>query len=478
LTATWIEPRIEGTQGRGLTGGRLGRRLFALALLALVAGLAFAVPSGTAEDSPYLNVWVHYDYMVAPDHSDAPNTAAIQMVVDAFKAHGVTLHIDPQHAAIPARRVIVPDWQSFYARRPGFDDPSCTGPDSVLFSDLKRQYFQPKSNHPWHYAVFGDYVFTDALVDSVNCPPTGEAGGDHPAPGMTGDSQIGFEDVLGGLAYSFVVTLQGLRDAGIDLNAPANARYEAAVFMHELGHNLGLCHGGPNLGGGCELPSLPFVTTLDNYKPNYISVMNYAFQFGIPFAATSGSTTIAGWRVDYSDAKLPDLDEASLDEATGLQDTAHPTDITHKYGRTRLYPVLGPVDWNENGTTTDTGIQVNLNDDPNITVLTGADDWAWLHSRLTPPAVTNLITDPPTRVGTDIAVVGVNLMLPATVMFPGGASVIVGANWPSLGVDFHYDMSPDTSVSVTVPPGAKSGPITVVTAEGKATSSQSLTITP
>ena len=69
-------------------------------------------------------------------------------------------------------------------------------------------------------------------------------------------------------------------------------------------------------------------------------------------------------------------------------------------------------------------------------------------------------------------------MLPATVIFPGGASVIVGADWPGLGVDFHCDMSPGTSVSVTVPPGAKSGPITVVTAEGKATSSQNLTITP
>jgi hypothetical protein len=45
-------------------------------------------------------------------------------VVDAFKAHGVTLHIDPQHTAIPGHAVIVPDWQSDYASaaHPGFDD--------------------------------------------------------------------------------------------------------------------------------------------------------------------------------------------------------------------------------------------------------------------------------------------------------------------------------------------------------------------
>ena len=34
--------------------------------------------------------------------------------------------------------------------------------------------------------------------------------------------------------------------------------------MHELGHNLGLRHG-----GGDDV----------NYKPNYLSIMNYAFQF-------------------------------------------------------------------------------------------------------------------------------------------------------------------------------------------------------
>ena len=40
---------------------------------------------------------------------------------------------------------------------------------------------------------------------------------------------------------------------------------DALLFIHELGHNLGLKHGG---------------TDNLNYKPNYLSVMNYFFQFG------------------------------------------------------------------------------------------------------------------------------------------------------------------------------------------------------
>lgn len=41
--------------------------------------------------------------------------------------------------------------------------------------------------------------------------------------------------------------------------------------MHELGHNLGLKHGGADL---CI-----------NYKPHYLSIMNYTYQAnGIPVA--------------------------------------------------------------------------------------------------------------------------------------------------------------------------------------------------
>ena len=48
---------------------------------------------------------------------------------------------------------------------------------------------------------------------------------------------------------------------------------EAAIFMHELGHNFGLRHGG---WPGC-------LGSEDNLKPNYLSVMNYDFYaIGIP----------------------------------------------------------------------------------------------------------------------------------------------------------------------------------------------------
>lgn len=70
---------------------------------------------------------------------------------------------------------------------------------------------------------------------------------------------------------------------------------QAATFLHELGHNLGLAHGG-------------FEGT--NFKPNYLSIMNYLYPVSL-----SG-------RLDYSRKVLPNpggfLDESALQEGQGL----------------------------------------------------------------------------------------------------------------------------------------------------------------
>ena len=75
--------------------------------------------------------------------------------------------------------------------------------------------------------------------------------------------------------------------------------YKAATFMHELGHNLNLKHG-----GSADNP---------NCKPNYISVMNYAFQF-----PTYASSRL----VDYSHNVIPALNEAALVENNGIGPTS------------------------------------------------------------------------------------------------------------------------------------------------------------
>ena len=72
---------------------------------------------------------------------------------------------------------------------------------------------------------------------------------------------------------------------------------QAGTFMHELGHGLGLGHGG---------------NTKYNNKPNYPSVMSYAYQTTGVIKNVSGSY-VAG-NFDYSSGTLATLDETALRE--------------------------------------------------------------------------------------------------------------------------------------------------------------------
>jgi hypothetical protein len=107
------------------------------------------------------------------------------------------------------------------------------------------------------------------------------------------DDGVGVHFDVSGVAYdggSFVVSL------GVGWGA-FQIEEEAGTFMHELGHTLGLAHGG-------DVPT--------NHKPNYFSTMSYTWQ--TPKLAYQES-----WMLDYSSGTaVSPIVENSIDETAGL----------------------------------------------------------------------------------------------------------------------------------------------------------------
>jgi hypothetical protein len=145
-------------------------------------------------------------------------------------------------------------------------------------------------------------------------------------------------------------------------HATGTVAEQAATIMHELGHNLGLGHG-----GGDDT----------NCKPNYLSVMNYTFQFDGKFVSTRP--------LDYSRAALATLNEASLNETSGI---GRITGARTAYGPpgssgavTVNVDASGGINWDLDRNSTETNVSRDLNNygisgcQGSGSVMTGYNDW-------------------------------------------------------------------------------------------------------
>ena len=191
-------------------------------------------------------------------------------------------------------------------------------------------------------------------------------------------------------ASDFIVSLGDFTyGTGTDLQ-------QAATFMHELGHNLGLAHGGDEF---------------RNYKPNYLSLMNYSYQFGF---IRDGKPLF-----DYSRSKL-DLNESALVEGDGVEGdgmAGAPGYVARWYCRENRQPARpnaagvlgGAINWNCNrgplGPLIDKApFPQDINGDRQLTALTGYKDWPDL--RLTGGAIGRLGALPALPMETDPELAG------------------------------------------------------------------------
>lgn len=268
------------------------------------------------------DLFVEMDYMAGR----LASTTALDRIVDSFAqapvanpdgTTGVRIHLDAGAARGDAYNLGGGNEVPYDAR---------LQPYATEVNAIKDAHFAPARQRIFHYMIWAD--------------------------SYTGSSRCSSGVSLGIPADTFIVTV------GPDCGWNATDGVNAGTFIHELGHNLGLTHGGTDHVG---------------YKPNYLSVMNYFFQMrGVPRA--DGSTH---W--GYSTVAPPTLDETRLDEASGLGPEAAEfrTKWTCPDGSepTTAGAASGPIDWNCDGDTTDIA-RTDINKSKgSLSVLTTQDNW-------------------------------------------------------------------------------------------------------
>jgi hypothetical protein len=312
------------------------------------------------------DIFVHVDWMADSTHSHAPSDAAIKTVVDAFAnapyisrngSIGINLHVDAgptstMNFATGAKWGALSRAASIgHVQQLGTTNPDSSGNinyDWTEFDKLKHRaggFFKSGRTGIFRYCVF--------------CHQIGSVGNSGVARSIPGSD---FIVSLG--------TFTGVTDTNV-----------SGTFMHELGHNLGLQHGG---GDGV------------NNKPNYVSIMNYLWQFS---GVTRGGVSL----IDYSNAALIALTEATLNETTGLGPGSAGVAISHWVPGVGPNPgafvqvadASQPIDWDGDGLTTKTSVGVDSNNDATQGTLAPYNDWQKL--KLKGGAIGGSGYEPPTQ---------------------------------------------------------------------------------
>jgi hypothetical protein len=319
------------------------------------------------------DLYVKFDYMVkstAPTHSHQPSAAAMAMVQTALGNHHTHLHYYPVSEMLAETAVTT-------LTAPGMLVPACTGPDAISLYTIKPLHFTSNLAPAYHYAVFGHYNTCDSLTDCPHCPSTTKTAAAPPF-GASGISEVPGND--------FIVSLGSLVDVGAVIPDIINA----GTFMHELGHNLGLRHGGND----------DF-----NQKPNYISVMNYSYEFGIGTTAAPGpypTSTVnpeIAYHIDYSTFAAGTLHQGMpsgsntcvSDGSGGMSEPAGlllgpPGDLDvavfyADFGGTTVYGPSNatPIDWDNTAPATDLNVYADVSGSGLCGNLSGFNDWVQGH---------------------------------------------------------------------------------------------------
>lgn len=299
------------------------------------------------------DIFIELDRMDSTDAGINPIKESLQMVVKAFASKGINVAFDAGNSFSQTFSVdnfnlnqgsnIVP-----YEKCVTFNQTTCSSniSDKRSLYDWKEENMDLRRRSIFHYLLMANSQENDGSGN-----------------GSSGLAEVNGNDLITSLGSAFSGTLNT-----VQINYITN--FQALTIMHELGHNLGLRHGG---------------NEDVNYKPNYWSIMNYVYGRGLDPDPTSMSA-YQRWRnskgdqtpltcdlfasicgkpsefiINYSNGTSSPLDENALLESANIG----------RGSNSGSY-----ADWNLNGTLDSTAISKDLNGDGIKSILKDYDDWS------------------------------------------------------------------------------------------------------
>lgn len=222
------------------------------------------------------DIFVEADWMVGKNtglfgdknkRNTRPSARALEMVYLAFKLHDINLHVD-------------------------------AGPDSIMNYDTGETWGELSGGNAFTYNDSFDRENDWGKTIEENFTGSRVTSFRHCLFVTSYDDRLstGRANAIPGQFFIISSGLIGNNDIAL-----------ASTFMHELGHTLGLGHGGVYTGENGE--SIPDNM---NYKPNHLSIMNYTYQL-------TGLKNIYGaYEIDYQNFELPEIDENHVNENNGI----------------------------------------------------------------------------------------------------------------------------------------------------------------
>jgi hypothetical protein len=217
--------------------------------------------------SPYQkDVFLEIDWLEDDDHSHALHPRAIQAVVNAYRDYAIRLHVDTGNLG---------------------------GGNAIEHTDWYDGWFWEMREENYDFNRRGLFYYALACHINSNYKTLG----------------------------NFIIRTYDPGSSG-RLATPAG---HAEHLMHELGHGMGLGHGGQTEGvktryfrgpdGDWIQDTVQGIYDTINYKPNYLSNMNYRYQWDFKMQTKDGDDV---YIYSYYTGPDTELDENNLDESAGF----------------------------------------------------------------------------------------------------------------------------------------------------------------